>query len=660
VSLAGVFWNGTDNATSCGVDPLRKLFVRTGNAAVPFVYWDLSTPGSGNRDVRVTPTDPSGEFPTLLASGNVTLPNCGFDFDARRNRFALWCGDGRVWMLTPPATASPLGWTIQKQRAPTRAIPNGDVGTGILGKWKYIPNLDAFIGLQDYTLGNIWIYKPVGWVNPQQPLALAAPTSVNASDGTSTANVAVTWKAVSGATSYSVYRSTTAGSQGTLLGSTASLSLLDSSATAGVTYFYGVTASGGGSTSALSAQDSGFRRRGAELQPQRGAGRQRRRGTASSTNGPGFPPGATIDNQRSGAGWGAGGGWNDASFGQFPDWLQVTFSSLRSIDRVVVYSVQDNYLSPVEPSDTMTFTLRGISDFTVQGLRRNELGDARERDRQPAGQAQRGVHALHDRSHSHQHRQRERQRLVAPDRSRSVVVVGQPDSRVERRAGIERWRRDGVVDERTGLLARHGDRQRAVRCGLGCRRWLERRDARRVPGLDSGELHRHANDRPRRRLLGAGQLPDAGRADEYDDVLVARHQRFQRPGLQRLDLGDAGNDQRQSTRQTQRDVPTVRHRSHSRQHRQRARQQLVARDGSRGVGTLTPPTCRVKPRKPSSGTSQRRSFTGHFRSAKTVIRSSRKTGAPSFASMAGMQPRRSGHGGAGLAATSREFAWTIR
>jgi hypothetical protein len=103
--------------------------------------------------VRVTPVDPSGEFATLLASGNVTLPNCGFDFDARRNRFALWCGDGRVWMLTPPATASPVGWTIVRQPAPTLAQPNGDVGTGILGKWKYIPNLDAFIGLQDYTLG---------------------------------------------------------------------------------------------------------------------------------------------------------------------------------------------------------------------------------------------------------------------------------------------------------------------------------------------------------------------------------------------------------------------------------------------------------------------------------------------------------------------------
>jgi len=368
VTLAGMFWNGTDDATSCGVDPLRKLFVRTGNSAIPFVYWDLSTPGANNRDVRVTPVDPSGEFPTLLASGNVTLPNCGFDFDARRNRFALWCGDGRVWMLTPPATASPLGWTIVRQKTPALAQPNGDFGTGILGKWKYIPNLDVFLGLQDRVLGNVWLYKPVGWVNPQLPLALATPASVNASDGTSAANVAVTWKAVSGATSYNVYRSSTAGSQGTLLGSTASLSLLDSSATPGVKYFYGVTASGGGSTSALSAQDSGFRAGALTSNLNVALASNGGVATASSTNGPGFAPGATIDNQRSGANWGAGGGWNDATFGQFPDWLQVTFSSARSIDRVVVYSVQDNYLTPVEPSDTMTFTLRGITDFTVQGF----------------------------------------------------------------------------------------------------------------------------------------------------------------------------------------------------------------------------------------------------------------------------------------------------
>jgi hypothetical protein len=90
--------------------------------------------------------------------------------------------------------------------------------------------------------------------------------------------------------------------------------------------------------------------------------------TASSTNGPGFLPSTVIDNRRSGAGWGAGGGWNDATAGAFPDWIQVDFAGVRTIDHVVVYSVQDNYLSPVEPTDAMKFTLRGVTDFAVQGF----------------------------------------------------------------------------------------------------------------------------------------------------------------------------------------------------------------------------------------------------------------------------------------------------
>jgi hypothetical protein len=34
---------------------------------------------------------------------------------------------------------------------------------------------------------------------------------------------------------------------------------------------------------------------------------------------------------------------------------------------VVVYSLQDNYFNPVEPTDTMTFNAYGVTDFTVQG-----------------------------------------------------------------------------------------------------------------------------------------------------------------------------------------------------------------------------------------------------------------------------------------------------
>jgi hypothetical protein len=81
---------------------------------------------------------------------------------------------------------------------------------------------------------------------------------VAASDGTSTTSVTVTWTAVSGATSYTVYRSTTAGTQGSVIGAPTTASFVDTTPTPGTTYYYGVTASNSAGTSALSAQNSGF------------------------------------------------------------------------------------------------------------------------------------------------------------------------------------------------------------------------------------------------------------------------------------------------------------------------------------------------------------------------------------------------------------------
>jgi hypothetical protein len=89
--------------------------------------------------------------------------------------------------------------------------------------------------------------------------------------------------------------------------------------------------------------------------------------SASSTLNADFPVSAVNDNERAGAAWSRGGGWADASFDAYPDWLQIDFGASRSISRIVVYTVQDNWQNPSEPTDAMTFTQYGISDFAVQG-----------------------------------------------------------------------------------------------------------------------------------------------------------------------------------------------------------------------------------------------------------------------------------------------------
>ncbi|MDQ3268299.1 MAG: Ig-like domain repeat protein, partial [Pseudomonadota bacterium] len=88
--------------------------------------------------------------------------------------------------------------------------------------------------------------------------------------------------------------------------------------------------------------------------------------SASSTWDSAYPVLAVNDNERSGAGWGNGGGWADATGGIYPDWVQINFNGSKTIDRVVVYSLQDNWSSPVDPPDTLTFSAYGVTDFTLQ------------------------------------------------------------------------------------------------------------------------------------------------------------------------------------------------------------------------------------------------------------------------------------------------------
>ena len=91
--------------------------------------------------------------------------------------------------------------------------------------------------------------------------------------------------------------------------------------------------------------------------------------SASSTyTGPGvnFAPAAANNGDAAGTGWGSGGGWNDNTGGTWPDWLQVTFNGQKTIDRVVVTTLQDNYNAPAPPTDAMTFSLYGVTGFQVQ------------------------------------------------------------------------------------------------------------------------------------------------------------------------------------------------------------------------------------------------------------------------------------------------------
>jgi len=90
--------------------------------------------------------------------------------------------------------------------------------------------------------------------------------------------------------------------------------------------------------------------------------------SASSTyvNPPGsWAPSAVANDDRKGANNGNGGAWS-GSTATLPQWVQVDFNGTKSISEVDVFSVQDNYTSPSEPTQAMTFSLYGLTGFDVQ------------------------------------------------------------------------------------------------------------------------------------------------------------------------------------------------------------------------------------------------------------------------------------------------------
>ncbi|MEZ5572934.1 MAG: Ig-like domain-containing protein [Halioglobus sp.] len=156
--------------------PTLNLYVRISPGL--FSYWNLSTPGPTNSNVAFVP---NGTFvPDSTGLYNYGLGDYGMDYDAPRNRFLLWIGGSDVWALYPPQVVSPNGWRIEKLGRAITPTPFNAPGAGILGKWKYIAEIDAFITVQDWYAGNIWIYKPENWIEPSSDdphITIVEPTS---------------------------------------------------------------------------------------------------------------------------------------------------------------------------------------------------------------------------------------------------------------------------------------------------------------------------------------------------------------------------------------------------------------------------------------------------------------------------------------------------
>ncbi|HEY5938825.1 MAG TPA: discoidin domain-containing protein [Kofleriaceae bacterium] len=90
--------------------------------------------------------------------------------------------------------------------------------------------------------------------------------------------------------------------------------------------------------------------------------------TASSTYSAAYPASSIIDGDRRGTGWGQGGGWSSTSSPTafVPEYLTIAFGQARSIRRIDLFTVQDGYTQPLEPTVALTFQYYGVRDYQLQ------------------------------------------------------------------------------------------------------------------------------------------------------------------------------------------------------------------------------------------------------------------------------------------------------
>src|SRR6185312_738369 len=158
--------------------------------------------------------------------------------------------------ITPGSTSAALHWTASTSGSPTSytiyrgtisdgetVTPVGTVSgttttftdTGLTNGKTYFYNVAA-----NNSVGTSPDSNEVSVVPAGTATAPAAPSGLVATAGND--SVALTWNASAGATSYSIYRGTAAGAEGTTpVGTATSNSFTDTGLTNGTTYYYTVT-----------------------------------------------------------------------------------------------------------------------------------------------------------------------------------------------------------------------------------------------------------------------------------------------------------------------------------------------------------------------------------------------------------------------------------
>jgi len=161
VAKVGVMQNAVASKGSGTIDSFNGLYVRNSQAFADFAVWDLAKSNAANPGInRETGVN------LVMADGTdfVTNSSSAVEYDSTNNRFLLWDGQELGTMYSTQAAFNADGslssvWVVDRLTSTTTSQPSGAFPAGVLGKWKYAEDLNAFVALNSDA--TVWLYKPL-------------------------------------------------------------------------------------------------------------------------------------------------------------------------------------------------------------------------------------------------------------------------------------------------------------------------------------------------------------------------------------------------------------------------------------------------------------------------------------------------------------------
>lgn len=175
VKLVGSPVGSSTYGSGCYVQH-KDIFVINGrsNSSVVLQFWrDVASRSNAASAVDVTLSGLTGSGKAFLEAYMPTVSSFrwGMDYDPVRKMIVCWNDTHTQPLLgiTPPSgtPVSAAGWRVDILNDGSDSPASHQYSGRVCGKWRYAPDMDCFIGLHDRDYGNVYAWKPFGWIDPR-------------------------------------------------------------------------------------------------------------------------------------------------------------------------------------------------------------------------------------------------------------------------------------------------------------------------------------------------------------------------------------------------------------------------------------------------------------------------------------------------------------